>query len=251
MTPSPDRTETITSTKNPKLVHIKKLLDEKKYRDECGEFIVEGDKFIDELKPDDISYIVVSETRPVKEDLVSISFRTPHEILQKISGTERAQNMIAVVKKPAASLRDMTAGRYIIAEGIQDPGNLGTIIRTIEASGADGLIYTAGTADPFSPKVVRASAGSILRIPVIEVNDTEEIKQALPAMQLIATVMHNGIPFREVRYSPFCGIMLGSEGQGLSEQSLRLADKKVTIPLKGKAESLNVGITAGILLFQT
>jgi len=246
----PDHLEIITSTKNPKLVHIKNLLSDKKYRDEHNEFVVEGNKFIQEISDKDISYIASSDPGSLKEAFRNISFNVQQNIINKISGTESAQNMIAVVKKPVYSTKDITPGRWVIAEGIQDPGNLGTIIRTIEASGAIGLIYTEGTVDPFSPKVVRASAGSVLHIPLVKVETVAAVKKAVPTMKLVATVITGGTTYTEMKFEPFCAIVMGSEGQGLSEQTLRLVDTKVSIPLAGKTESLNVAITAGVLLFQ-
>jgi TrmH family RNA methyltransferase len=242
--------ERLTSIKNPRLVHIKELLSDKDYRAEHKEFVLEGDKFIQELSGKDISYIIVSDKPGAKTRSGQDDFTVPDTLLKKLSDTETPQGAIAVVKRPGYALAQVKNGRWIIAEGIQDPGNLGTIIRTIEAAGAQGLIYTEGTVDPFSPKVVRSSAGSVLRVPVIQVKDVMALKKAVPGMKLMATVVSDGMHYKEADTSGFCGIILGSEGQGLAEETLKLAEERVSIPLQGRTESLNVAITAGILLFK-
>ncbi|MFC1517385.1 TrmH family RNA methyltransferase [Candidatus Margulisiibacteriota bacterium] len=242
--------EKITSLKNPKIVHIKNLINEKKYRDKHKEFIVEGLKNFKELQPAQISYVIISEQLNPQE-YPGTTYLVPHTLLTKLSDTKTTQGLIAVVKQPASSLEQVDQGKWIIAENIQDPGNLGTIIRTIEASGAQGLIYTEGTVDPFAPKVVRAATGSSLRIPLIKVKNVEELKESLPAIRLIATVVSGGNNYLKTDLTGFCAIILGSEGQGISAESSALADVKVSIPLKGNAESLNVATTAAALLFKS
>ncbi len=242
----------LTSLHNPKIAHIRNLMEEKTYRDDQGEFIVEGDKLIKELSVNNISYVLLSDRQ--KDHGLKISselvFQVPHTLLAKISKTETPQSMLAVVKKPNYSLKNVKSGIWIMSEGIQDPGNLGTIIRTIEAAGASGLIYTSTTVDPFSPKVVRASAGSILRIPLVPVQSVVSLKKDIPSIALISTVVSAGTSYKQIKFPVFCGIILGSEGQGLLPETERLAEQKVTIPLKGKVESLNVAIAAAILLFK-
>ncbi|MBU0581232.1 MAG: RNA methyltransferase [Candidatus Margulisbacteria bacterium] len=240
--------EKITSLKNPKIVHVRKLIQDKKYREECGEFVVEGQKFINEIPKEQISYILLNTK--AKRQGFAFEYSVQDTILNKVSDTETSQGIIAVVKQPKYSLNDIKPGKWIIVEGIQDPGNLGTIIRTIEAAGAQGVIYTNGTVDPYSPKVVRSSAGSALRIPIIKVKNIEAVKKSCPDMKLIATVITGGKDYKTADYSSNCGIILGSEGQGLLEKTLAIVDEKVSIPLKGKTESLNVASTAAILLFR-
>jgi len=174
----------------------------------------------------------------------------PQTILQRIADTKTTQGVIAVARHAVYTLADVSTGTWIIAEGLQDPGNLGTIIRTIEAAGAAGLIYTEGTVDPFAPKVVRAAAGAVLRLPIVKTNDVRAVRSAQPAMRLIAAVAHNGTHYRAIKREGLCGFILGAEGQGLSETALALADEQISIPLRGKAESLNVAVTAAVLLFQ-
>lgn len=241
--------EKITSLKNPKIVHVRKLIDDKKYRNENKEFVVEGKKLVEEVSEKQLSYVLVS-------DKIGSSFKTlvhevPDTLLKKVSATEAPQGVLAVVKQPVYSLKDVTDGKWIIAEGIQDPGNLGNIIRTIEAAGAQGLIYTSGTVDPFSPKVVRSSAGSVLRMPLLKVKSVAELKKVKPEMKLIASKVQGGKNYKDADLSGFCGIILGCEGQGMTEEACTIANERITIPLKGKTESLNVATTAAVILFNS
>jgi TrmH family RNA methyltransferase len=244
--------EKLTSLKNPKIHHVRKLMQHKKYREQCSEFVVEGIKLVNELSRQQISYLLVSaKLRDQVSEIrqIALTYLVPRLLLERISDTKNTQGVIAVAKQTAYRLEDISPGVWIIAEGLQDPGNLGTIIRTSEAAGASGLIYTEGTVDPFAPKVVRASAGSVLRLPLVKITDIAALRSAVPDMQLLAAVARNGRDYREVKREDFCGIVLGTEGQGLAEKTIALADEKITIPLQGKADSLNVAVTAALLLF--
>lgn len=244
--------EKLTSLKNPRIHHVRKLMQHKKYREQCSEFVVEGVKLVRELDRQHISYLLVSaelQDRVSEIRQIALTYLVPRPLLERISDTKNTQGVIAVARQPAYRLEDVSTGVWIIAEGLQDPGNLGTIIRTIEAAGASGLIYTEGTVDPFAPKVVRASAGSVLRLPVVKIKDIAALRSAVPDIRLLAAVAHNGRDYREVNREGFCGFVLGTEGQGLADETIALADEKITIPLQGKAESLNVAVTAALLLF--
>jgi len=243
----------ISSVHNPSIQHVRRLMQQKKYRESSAEFIVEGVKLVRELSPSRISCLLVSAEHPeyLREFCqVAVTYCVPQALLKRIAETETAPAAIAVAKLPQYTAEDIGAGTWIIAEGLQDPGNLGTIIRTIEAAGCAGLIYTEGTVDPFAPKVVRASAGAVLRLPVVRIRDVASLRSAQPAMRLIAAVAHSGRNYRALRREGLCGLILGSEGQGLSEATLATADERITIPLHGKAESLNVAVAAAVLLFQ-
>lgn len=176
----------------------------------------------------------------------------PAEILSPALATETPQPIAAFVEAPVFEWSDLLRPQALIAiaGGLQDPGNLGTIIRSAEAFGATGLICLPGTVNPWNPKALRASSGSAFRLPLLSVSE-EECFQRLRehGTQIVAATVENGQRLEEPDWSRATAILIGNEGKGLSKSQIEASDVRVTIPCPGPVESLNAAIAASILLY--
>ena len=178
----------------------------------------------------------------------------PDEVFQSVVATETPQGVAALVRLKIHQLDDLLAAPdplIVAAAGVQDPGNLGTIIRSAEAFGAAGLLVGAATVSPYNSKVVRASAGSLFRLPVVAV----EFPAVLPALRdrglkLLATSSHKGTAVEEADLTGGVVVMIGNEGAGLAKEILRQVDGQVSIPHTQGVESLNAGMAATIVLYE-
>lgn len=178
----------------------------------------------------------------------------PDEVLASAVATETPQGVAALVKIPAHALEDVVDGAdplVVVAAGVQDPGNLGTLVRSAEAFGAAGVLTTEGTADHFNPKVIRASAGSMFRLPVVKA-DSAQIVAALHAkgLRLMATSSHKGMPIDEVDLTAGVALFIGNEGAGLPKALAHKMDETLVIPHAVGVESLNAGVAASIVLYE-
>jgi TrmH family RNA methyltransferase len=179
----------------------------------------------------------------------------PDDVFKTAVATESPQGVAALVKMPNFSLEDalQSPGEplLVVAVGIQDPGNLGTIIRSAEAFGAGGVLAAEGTVSQFNPKVVRASAGSLFRLPVARV-EVERAVQELRArgLKLLATVTHGATPIHEAELARPVAVFIGSEGAGLPRSLVQQIDQVVSIPHAARVDSLNAGIAASVVLYE-
>jgi TrmH family RNA methyltransferase len=173
-------------------------------------------------------------------------------LFQTVSGTEATQGVLALVRPPAWNLEDLFRGRplVVVLEGVQDPGNAGAIIRAAEAFGATGLIFLKGTVSPYSPKTVRASAGSVFRMPLVAGLDDTRARAALEQHRLdvYAAVPSGQRDLAGVDLTRPCALIIGSEGRGVTDR-LRAGAADLRIPTTG-VESLNAAMAAGILLYE-
>ena len=178
----------------------------------------------------------------------------PDDVFQSVVATETPQGVAALVRLKVHKLDDLLAAPeplIVAAAGVQDPGNLGTIIRSAEAFGAAGLLVGAGTVSPYNPKVVRASAGSLFRLPVVGV----EFPAVLAALRdrglkLLATSSHKGTALEEADLTGGVVVLIGNEGAGLPKEIMRQVDGQVSIPHAPGVESLNAGMAASIVLYE-
>ena len=175
-------------------------------------------------------------------------------VLKAMADTQSPQGLLAVIRQPKYSLEETLKrdGLYLLLEDINDPGNLGTMMRTGEGAGIAGLIMTRNTVDIFNPKVIRSTMGGIFRVPFVVVNEAEDAAEALRKVGIGLYAAHlrgndydKGFDFR--RGTCF---MIGNEARGLKETTAALADGMVKIPMEGSVESLNAGVSAGILLYE-
>lgn len=177
----------------------------------------------------------------------------PH-VLEAVSGVETPQGVVAVVRRQAVLLDEALARPdllLLIVDRVQDPGNLGTMIRTADAAGASAVAVTPGTVDPTNPKAARATMGSLFHLPVAEM-EPDPLLAALSAhgVRLLAADAAGPVTARDANYTRPLAIAVGSEGEGLSPTWVEAADQVVRIPLLGRAESLNAAVAAAILLYE-
>lgn len=179
----------------------------------------------------------------------------PDALFSSAVPSESPQGVAALVRLKEFSLDDVLAkteaGPLLVIAGLQDPGNLGTILRSAEAFGAGGAILVDGTVSPFNPKVVRASAGSVFRLPVVQAKIGAIIAPMRErGVRLVATSSHKGVRLPEAKLSGLLAIFIGSEGTGLPRELMTAIDEVVAIPHSDKVESLNAGVAASIVLYE-
>ncbi|MBS5938889.1 RNA methyltransferase [Clostridium sartagoforme] len=248
----------IESKDNNLFKYVKKL-KERRFRDKEGLFILEGLRLVKEaIKANmEIKNIFISksyEDKLVSEfnsTLLDNTIILNDNLFSQLASTENPQGVIAVVNK-INNNKDEIGDFYLICDKVQDPGNLGTIIRTAHAAGVNGIILTKGTVDIYNDKTIRSTMGSIFYIPIIyEDNDFTFIKKLKSeGFSLITTSLQESKNFFEENLRGKVILAVGNEGNGISDELFDLADKKVKIPMPGDAESLNVAIAASIILFE-
>ena len=175
----------------------------------------------------------------------SLTFVLAAGVIERVASTDSPQPILAVVRIPAAVVDLATAGLVLVADRIADPGNLGTILRSAEAAGVDAVALTAGSVDPFNPKVVRASAGALFRVPVL---DASLASVHAAGLRIIGTSSHRGSAHTDSDLTGRIAIVVGNEARGLPDDAQ--VDEWVTIRHHGRAESLNVAMAATVLCFE-
>ncbi|MCJ7839809.1 RNA methyltransferase [Lederbergia sp. NSJ-179] len=247
--------EYIQSTKNERVKLWKKLLL-KKYRDQTDTYLIEGEHLIIEaLKTNEVVEVMIQEDKMAPKDWslndeeISV-FTISKEISQHISDTKSPQGIFAVCKKRKAGVDFTKHSRFLLLDGVQDPGNIGTIIRTADAAGVEVVILANGSGDVYNPKVIRSAQGSHFHL-FLESGDLlhwlEKIKQH--DIPLYGTALEGGDDFRKVAPTDSFALVVGNEGAGVSREVLEKTDQNLYIPIYGQSESLNVSIAAGILLY--
>jgi len=243
----------ITSTDNKLIKHIASL-HKKKYRDEYNEYIIEGIKSVKEALQNnvEITHIIASDFNESLNTNLEI-INVPSHIMEKISETKTPQGLLAVAKITNSQLPD-NAKRVLILDNLQDPGNLGTIIRTADATAFDAIIISKNSVDLYSPKVVRSTMGSLFHLPIITNANLEEeltnLKEKGFTIYMSLLDDDSKKLFEENLASPLA-IVIGNEGNGISKELIQFGDIKLKIPMLGKAESLNASIAASILMYET
>ena len=241
----------ISSLENEQLKFFSKL-KKKKYREEAKLFLAEGRKFLE--YSENASYVLFREDIPIEETILE-KFNCPiislsSKCFEKVSVQENSQGVIILYSyKNIVLSRD--ARQLIILDDIQDPGNLGTIIRLVDASGFSDIILTKNSVDYYNEKVVRSSMGSIFHVN-LKKKKKIEIVDYLKKQQyniVVTSLQEDSIPYMEMSLDERNAFVFGNEGHGVSKEFLDIADEKVIIPISGQAESLNVAMALGILLF--
>ncbi|MGH9018724.1 MAG: TrmH family RNA methyltransferase, partial [Acidimicrobiales bacterium] len=173
-------------------------------------------------------------------------------VLAKVTDTVTPQPVVAVVRTPVSTLDGLARASFVVVcIDVRDPGNVGAVIRGADAAGADGVVCCAGTVDPFNPKTVRASAGSVLHLPVVAGDDPADVLDHLRSagLRCLAAVAHGGIDYGDVDLVSPLALVLGNEASGLPTTLGTRIDASLTIPMAGRAESLNVSMAAAVLAF--
>jgi TrmH family RNA methyltransferase len=248
----------LTSTKNPRIRHIRKLQGSARTRRDEGLCVIEGVRLAEEALKADWSPNLVLHTadiNPRGQEVVAgfkakgadIQLVSP-QVMQAASDTQTSQGILAVLqtKKPAI----IEAPNFVvIADGLRDPGNLGTILRTALAAGADAVFLPSGGVDPFSPKVLRAGMGAHFRLPIFPM-DWDAIETRLTGLNIFLADSVDGQTHFESNFEDPMAIIIGGEAQGSGSQAQKLATSRVHIPMPGKFESLNAAVAAAILMFE-
>ena len=195
------------------------------------------------------------ETLPVPQETEIL--RLPAKLLDSALATETPQPIAALVEPPDWSwphilnARRKGAELVVVLAGIQDPGNLGTILRSAEAFGADGVVSLPGTVSAWNPKAVRASAGSVFRVPLLAVSERECLEELQEAgVKILATTVHAAQPAELVDLAGPVALIIGNEGNGVADELAAKADARITIPCPGPVESLNAAVAASVLLYE-
>ena len=267
----------ITSVNNSKIKHVSALISSKKERMSVSSFVAEGTKMFLEADPSKITEVYISESfyerlfnvdkskhtgamLDVYNKLDKMQYEVVSDsVFKKMSDTVTPQGILIVVKVNVRILDDILTeyeGRplkIIALEGLQDPGNMGTIVRTSEAAGFDFILAGLNTVDIYSAKVVRSTMGSVFRIPVVFTDDLYDAIDTIKSHGVMVYAAHlkGECSYRDVDYNDRLMILIGNEGRGLTDEASDKADTLVKIPMKGKVESLNASVAAAILMYET
>lgn len=251
----------VTSRENPVFKDCRKLL-QKKYRTREKRFLVEGDNLCAEAIREgmtvDLIFCEGSRWERHAEDWnFPATYVFSRELFQEITQTETSMGLLSVVRMKRCTVEDLMElddpqKNIAILDRLQDPGNIGTVIRTAEGAGYEAVILVKGTGDVYSPKTVRAAAGSLLRLPILTVENAEEAIRLTHTLdkRVAVTDVHGAYPYDRAGIDEKTALVIGNEGNGVSEAFLSQADIRVTIPMLGKLESLNASVAAGILMYE-
>ncbi len=241
----------ITSKTNEFIKHVKSL-HQKKYRDEYKEFFVEGKKLVIEAieeKMNIIKIIICKELFEDNIDFKDIEF-VDKKIFEYISDTKTPQGIMAIIK--VQEIQKVKGDTIFALDNIQDPGNLGTIIRTLDCAGINNLLLSNGTVDCYNPKTVRSTMGAIYRVNVQENVDLKfklnELKKE--GYKIIITSLDANIYHYDLDFKDKCVIVIGNEANGVSKEIQSMADVKVKIPMLGRTESLNASVAASLMAYE-
>jgi len=244
----------VQSLQNPKVKQWKKLLN-KKERDRSETFLVEGFHLVEEAlkQQDQVLEIIVSEKTGVPSRLDAGS--TPitlvtEEISNSLSETEAPQGIYAVCRQTESDAGLHEAKTFLLIDAVQDPGNLGTMIRTADAAGIDAVIVGRGSVDLYNSKVLRSAQGSHFHLPIIR-GDLKEwiVKLKEKMIPVYGTALENASLYTEITPGDSFALIVGNEGNGVNQELLTNTAANLYIPIYGKSESLNVAVATGILLY--
>lgn len=269
--------EKITSASNARVKRLTALCKKAKLRREEQVFLIEGERLFTDTPAAFLKEVYVTEEFLAERLRGRIpencSILTP-EIMRKVSDTETPQGVLCVAKMPCYKREDLlgqtsaavssssdkkagviqdSAPLLLILENIQDPGNLGTMMRTAEAAGVTGILMSRDTVDLFNPKTVRATMSAIFRVPFVYTDDLAgevRILREMYGVQSYAAHLKASRPYDEVSYAGPCAFLIGNEGNGLTDAAADAADARIHIPMKGQIESLNAAMAAGIVMFE-
>ncbi len=250
----------ITSKDNSLIKLVCALQSSSNARREHNLFVLEGLRICDDANSCSIEFdrLIVSETAAEKySDSVSVfannakeCYKISDNLFKKISDTTSPQGIIALASMPEKCCEIDKKGRYVALENINDPSNLGAVSRTAEALGVNGIILSANGCDPYSPKSLRASMGTLLRMPIIILEDFAEGIKNSGLKSYACVVDKSETSITEVCFSDGSVVMIGNEANGLTEAAKNAADEKITIKMSGKAESLNAATAAAISIWE-
>ncbi len=250
----------ITSTSNPQVKKLASLLKKSKERSKEDVFVAEGPNLLKEAPPEQILKIYVSEEYYQKNEaffdgdkLTVLSDR----VFESVSDTRTPQGVLCVMRQSHYQLNDLMGDAsdppfLIVLENLQDPGNLGTILRTAEAAGVTGVLLGPGCVDLYNPKTIRSTMGAVFRVPFFY---TEDLSGSLGMFQkkgvrFYAAHLKGSISYDAETYTGAIGFLIGNESRGLKDKTASMADERIRIPMCGEAESLNAAVAAAVLMYE-
>ena len=248
----------ITSSSNQQMKNIALLNRKAKARREQGIFVVEGRKMFQEAPREWIRKVYLSEsfekTNEISMDGIEYEV-VDDRVFSSVCDTATPQGILTLVQIPSYKEEEVLGGKYpflIVLEDLHDPGNVGTILRTAEGAGVTGIIVSRRTADLFQPKTIRATMGSIYRMPFLETEDPVGYLSRLSRAGIRTYAAHLGgtQSYRVQDYTGPCALLIGNEGNGLTDEMAEQADVLVRIPMEGKVESLNAAIASAVLMYE-
>ncbi len=258
----------ISSPGNSRIKLVRKL-QTRKGRAEERRFVAEGRNLVSEIleRGLDVDFVMIPESLPDETgseaagligpliDSPDITLcAVPDREFGKLTDAGEGIGMLAVVRMREygpETLRALPPGsNLLVLDRIQDPGNLGTLVRTAAAAGYGAVLAMSGTADLWSPKVLRATAGTVFAIPFMAVKDHEELRELTAGRRLVVTAVDGGRPYYEEDLREGIALVIGNEGRGVSPEIMDMADVRVTLPMKGGVESLNAAAAASILMYE-
>lgn len=255
----------ITSRQNSIVKYIRSLRD-KKTREQEGRFVIEGLTFVTEAILSGIipEKLIISERaghNPKAADIISqvsnpeAIVRVSDSVMEYMSGTETPQGVMALLKIPEVSIKSLPVLKdsvFVVVDGVQDPGNVGTVIRTSDAFGITGVILTKGCADLYNAKTLRSTMGSLFHLPVLSDVAITELIDFLRSRSIYTAVtcLEEGAPVEDSNLRFPLALAFGSEARGISPELRQAADLSIKVPMAGAAESLNVAVAAGIVIYE-
>lgn len=248
----------ITSVSNQKIKNVIRLKKSTQMRRKQHCFIVEGPRMFFEVPVSALREVYITEEfeKKYKDRLSGTEYELVSEtVCRHLSDTTTPQGVVAVVDQPRTSAELIIKGEgqpcIILLESIQDPGNLGTILRTAEACGVSGVITSKDTVDPFHPKVVRSTMGAVFRVPFHVAEDFHGMIRRLKEEGYDVYAAHlDGQVFYDADYKRPCAFVIGNEGNGLTAETTALCDRRIRIPMQGKVESLNASVAASLIMYE-
>lgn len=260
----------ITSTSNQQMKQLSALLKKSKERREKKVFVVEGTKMVQEAPISWLKAVYVSETYAAQVEHQTllqhltdkgkshgvVVEEVSDSVFKSVSDTQTPQGIMAIVQMPEYHLDDLLADEHthlLILESVQDPGNLGTMVRTGEGAGITGVIMNKTTVDLFNPKTIRSTMGSIYRVPFFVTDNLMQTLNELKSknISLYAAHLKGEMSYDEADYTGKVGFLIGNEGNGLTSEAADAADSYIKIPMEGQVESLNAAISAALLMYET
>lgn len=252
----------ITSSANARVKQVIQWQSKAKERKKDKVFLVEGFKMYEEAPIEHVLEVYVSEdamtklSQNLREKLDRTGYETvASDVFRKMSDTQTPQGILTVLRQPEYSLEEMISGSkplLVVLENLQDPGNLGTIVRTGEGAGITGVIMSEQTVDIFNPKTIRATMGSIYRVPFVYVKDMKDTLQKLheKGIHTYAAHLKGATYYNEFSFEAPTAFLIGNEGNGLQKETADLAEHYLKIPMEGQVESLNAAIATSLLIYE-
>jgi TrmH family RNA methyltransferase len=250
----------ITSAANEQIKNIINLKEKSKARKNSGTFTVEGIKMFAEVPREELVDVYISESFQTKNQsvLADVKYNVVSDsVFKKISDTVTPQGILAIVKQKKYLVDDIIKNRrkegscIVVLDRLQDPGNLGTIVRTGEGAGISGIILSSDCADIYNPKVIRSTMGSIFRVPFAISSDLPSDIEQLKKNGIVTYAAHlRGEEYNKEIFTKDCALLIGNEARGLSKVVAEKADRLIKIPMEGKVESLNAAVATAILMYE-